>query len=115
MAAKTGRGSDQFVLRLPDGMRDRIKAAAERNNRSMNAEIVATLEVHFPEPTQLTELQRSLDAAIDQLYSASEEEIFLKKYEVIRHLQDLSEEVFRKIIDEINEAKEETLTKGNRD
>lgn len=50
MAAKTGRGSDQFVLRLPDGMRDRIKAAAERNNRSMNAEIVATLEEKYPKP-----------------------------------------------------------------
>ncbi|MGV2104384.1 Arc family DNA-binding protein [Rhizobium sp. 21-4511-3d] len=39
-----GRGSDQFPLRLPDGMRDRIKESAERNGRSMNAEIVAMLE-----------------------------------------------------------------------
>lgn len=31
------------MLRLPDGMRDQIKAAAETNNRSMNAEIVAAL------------------------------------------------------------------------
>lgn len=35
---------DKFLLRMPDGMRKRIKAAAERNNRSMNAEIVATLD-----------------------------------------------------------------------
>ena len=41
---------DKFVLRLPDGMRDRIKAAAEANNRSMNAEIVATLEEKYPPP-----------------------------------------------------------------
>lgn len=41
---------DKFVLRLPDGMRDRIKAAAEANNRSMNAEIVATLEEKYPAP-----------------------------------------------------------------
>lgn len=39
---------DKFMLRLPDGMRDRIKQAAERNNRSMNAEIVATLEDKYP-------------------------------------------------------------------
>lgn len=39
----TNRESDRFMLRLPDGMRDRIKAAAEANNRSMNAEIVARL------------------------------------------------------------------------
>jgi hypothetical protein len=38
---------DQFVLRLPDGMRERIKDAAEGNGRSMNAEIVDRLEVSF--------------------------------------------------------------------
>lgn len=41
---KAGRGADQFVLRLPDGMRDRIKAEAEKSGRSMNAEIVARLD-----------------------------------------------------------------------
>lgn len=33
-------------------MRDRIKAAAEANNRSMNAEIVATLEEKYPAPPE---------------------------------------------------------------
>ncbi|MFC3628208.1 Arc family DNA-binding protein [Paracoccus angustae] len=51
MAAPTTRESDKFIVRLPDGMRDRIKAAAEANNRSMNAEIVATLEDRYPAPT----------------------------------------------------------------
>jgi len=32
------------MLRLPDGMREAIKALAIKNNRSMNAEIVARLE-----------------------------------------------------------------------
>lgn len=40
---------DRFIVRLPDGMRDKIRSVAERNGRSMNAEIVARL-------------QRSLDA-----------------------------------------------------
>lgn len=40
----TGRGSDKFMLRLPDGMRDRLKESAEANMRSMNAEIVSRLE-----------------------------------------------------------------------
>ncbi|RVG88718.1 Arc family DNA-binding protein [Sinorhizobium meliloti] len=35
---------DQFMMRLPKGMRDRIKAEAEKNNRSMNSEIVSRLE-----------------------------------------------------------------------
>lgn len=42
---------DKYVVRFPDGMRDRIKAAAEANNRSMNAEIIATLEEKYPAPT----------------------------------------------------------------
>lgn len=41
------------MIRLPDGMRERIKAYAERNNRSMNAEIVRVLEREFPEPWPL--------------------------------------------------------------
>lgn len=36
--------ADQFVVRLPAGMRDSIAEAAKANNRSMNAEIVARLE-----------------------------------------------------------------------
>jgi hypothetical protein len=47
MAERPGRGSDQFVVRLPDGMRDYIADAAKANGRSMNAEIVARLEESF--------------------------------------------------------------------
>ena len=41
---------DKLIFRLPDGMRDRIRAAAAENNRSMNAEIVAVLEERYPSP-----------------------------------------------------------------
>ncbi|MGC9445990.1 Arc family DNA-binding protein [Cereibacter johrii] len=52
MAQKSdSRELDKVIVRLPDGMRDRIKTAAEANNRSMNAEIVATLEEKYPAPT----------------------------------------------------------------
>ncbi|MDI6025634.1 Arc family DNA-binding protein [Corticibacterium sp. UT-5YL-CI-8] len=44
---------DQFVLRFPDGLRDRIKASAEKHGRSMNAEIILVLEKEFPEPWPL--------------------------------------------------------------
>lgn len=35
---------DQFVVRFPDGMRDRIREAADASGRSMNAEIITRLE-----------------------------------------------------------------------
>lgn len=42
------RTAPQFVVRFPDEeMRDRIKEAAEANNRSMNAEIIARLQDSF--------------------------------------------------------------------
>lgn len=44
MASDTGRESDKFMLRLPDGMRDQIKRHAAENKRSMNAEIISLLE-----------------------------------------------------------------------
>ncbi|WP_312946321.1 Arc family DNA-binding protein [Agrobacterium sp.] len=50
---RTGRESDKFPLRLPDGMRDQIKDEADRNNRSMNAEIVFQLNrAYAPSQTQ---------------------------------------------------------------
>lgn len=48
LAKDLAKDQDKFVLRLPTGMRDRIKAAADKNNRSMNSEIVATLEEAYP-------------------------------------------------------------------
>ncbi|PSS67071.1 hypothetical protein C6558_03395 [Ensifer sp. NM-2] len=38
---------DQFMVRLPNGMRDRMKTEADQNGRSMNAEIVSRLERSF--------------------------------------------------------------------
>ncbi|MDN4052879.1 Arc family DNA-binding protein [Massilia sp. YIM B02763] len=42
--SKTGRDSDQFTLRFPDGMRARIKEIAERNRRTTNAELIYLIE-----------------------------------------------------------------------
>ena len=36
--------ADKFVLRMPDGMREKIMALAKANNRSMNAEILLMLQ-----------------------------------------------------------------------
>jgi plasmid stability protein len=44
---------DKFIIRMPNGLRDRIKKRADANNRSMNAEIVQVLEKQYPEPTDV--------------------------------------------------------------
>lgn len=38
---------DQFMVRLPEGIREQIKAVADAHGRSMNAEIVFALERHL--------------------------------------------------------------------
>lgn len=45
------QNQDKFIVRLPDGLRDRIRVAADKNHRSMNAEVVALLEENYPAPT----------------------------------------------------------------
>ncbi|GAB1581724.1 Arc family DNA-binding protein [Phyllobacterium phragmitis] len=46
---------DRFMVRLPDGMRDKLKAVADANKRTMNAEIVARLERTIAEDAQRTD------------------------------------------------------------
>lgn len=58
--ATVGRGADQYTVRFPDGLRDRIKVAAEENGRSMNAEIVATLEERYPDSDALGQLTEAI-------------------------------------------------------
>lgn len=44
LSSYNSRTADKFVVRLPDGLRERINEAAENNHRSMNGEIVARID-----------------------------------------------------------------------
>lgn len=67
----SSRGSDQFVVRFPDGLRDRIKSAADENGRSMNSEIIERLESSFREsdeiPPMTSQQLRSVIETIEEL------------------------------------------------
>nr|WP_281411753.1 Arc family DNA-binding protein [Aureimonas phyllosphaerae] len=55
-------------MRMPEGLRDRIKLAADAADKSMNLLIVETLEAAFPdEKEQLRAALRLLDAKIAEL------------------------------------------------
>lgn len=49
------RDYDQFIVRLPPGMRDRIKATADLAGISMNEAVVMCLEEYFPAPATFEE------------------------------------------------------------
>jgi hypothetical protein len=57
--------AERFQIRLPPGLRDRIRATAEANGRSMNTEIVSTLEDAYPDPHLFREELRFLDEIDD--------------------------------------------------
>ncbi|WCE67978.1 Arc family DNA-binding protein [Sulfitobacter faviae] len=57
----------QFKLRLPADLKDRVQRASERNNRSMNAEIVAALEEKFPKVDLFDALNTAVIEARDKL------------------------------------------------
>ena len=38
---------EKFVIRLPNGLRNKIKQLSEQNRRSMNSEIIMVLEKHI--------------------------------------------------------------------
>lgn len=62
---RSGQGSVQIALRLPPSLRDRIRDAAEKNGRSMNSEIVSTLEqVYPPRSISIEELSAFLESLI---------------------------------------------------
>ncbi|WP_246687065.1 Arc family DNA-binding protein [Mesorhizobium sp. M3A.F.Ca.ET.201.01.1.1] len=76
---------DQFQLRLPPGLRERIKAVAEANGRSINAEIVRVLEREFPEPWTLEERVDQLHGLLGMLGQAMPKDA---ADDVIRHVHE---------------------------
>jgi plasmid stability protein len=48
--------AERFIVRMPAGMREQLRFAADRNGRSMNAEVVDRLERSFAEPGTASEL-----------------------------------------------------------
>jgi plasmid stability protein len=70
--APPSRSADQFVVRLPEGLRDALKARAAGNNRSMNAEIVAILGAAIGDESSLgaASVETLLKAVADRMGAA---------------------------------------------
>lgn len=105
MSKKAAQPQDKYVLRLPDGMRDRIKTAAETSGRSMNAEIVARLEDSFAPASEAL-----LEAT---LVAESLRENLTKK---IQNYDNLSRSILRReqLLQEREEAAAEILANSEK-
>ncbi|HLV16006.1 MAG TPA: Arc family DNA-binding protein [Pseudomonas sp.] len=67
------RTADKFVVRLPDGMRDKIAEAATTNERSMNSEIVGRISRTFHDDAERQIIIDSMHHLNRQLTQAYEE------------------------------------------
>lgn len=54
------REDPQLKLRLSERLKDRVAKAAKEANRSVNAEIVQTLEFHYPEPITIEDTVKDI-------------------------------------------------------
>lgn len=94
------RGSDQFNLRFPDGMRDRLKAEAAKNGRSLNAEIIHRLQSSLGMESFHYRTGHAMPTA-DQLQAAADTFMAMLEYaEEIGVMEDQAEvdEAIRKIM-----------------
>ncbi|MBB1601071.1 hypothetical protein A9977_13570 [Variovorax sp. UMC13] len=61
------------MLRLPDGMRDRLKASAEENNRTLNAEVVARIEASYQAPRdRIAARAREIELGVSEVAARGE-------------------------------------------
>ena len=58
------KDADSYMLRLPPGLRDRVRKRATDNGRSMNTEIVAAIEQWLKDERSVLERLERLEKAM---------------------------------------------------
>jgi plasmid stability protein len=88
---------EKFIVRMPAGMRDRIRKRAAEEGRSMNAEVLQTLEKAYPASSDI-------DATLREIG-----EVFVKQMEerdpaIIRELEQQLADLYDVLKYEKNQA-----------
>jgi len=69
--AATTRESDKFILRMPDGMRERLAEVAESQGRTMNAVVIGALAEYLTDAksleSQLSGIEKAILAVTDKV------------------------------------------------
>ncbi len=63
---------DKFVVRFPDGLRDKVADEAKASGRSMNAEIVHRLELSFAQGAAVTQYRGAAEQGLDMAKELAE-------------------------------------------
>jgi hypothetical protein len=91
------KNADQYMLRLPPGLRDKVARRAAENGRSMNTEIIDAIENHLRGADRVTQLWETFEK-----HRANIEAIGLI-WDAVDHLEDtvrgLTRGDFRGVLD----------------
>lgn len=101
------RTADQFVVRFPDGMRERIAESAKLNGRSMNSEIVSRLEASFAS-TGAPEATKDPSGSTAQL-----QEIAQAHKDTVKWLSQLNHALALSLEDIVSHVPQEMLEPGS--
>lgn len=123
--APTGRSSDKFMLRLPDGMRDTISELAKASGRSMNAELVHRIQrtidedaelsasgVKYIEDLNISRTARSLPLGTVLTSQEIRDPHYLS--DELREVRELLASIRSVMTDELRESVKEELKKKNK-
>lgn len=67
-AAESVHDRDRIIIRLPNGMRDKISELAETNGRSMTSEVVAAIEQHLKGPSRIDAIEAFIEKHREMLH-----------------------------------------------
>lgn len=79
---------DKIIIRVPDGMRDRIKRVADSNNRSVNAELLVLLERTYPDESAIDEYLRDIAGIVGKLPAENRTDAWQAIFERLKALQN---------------------------
>lgn len=83
---------DKIIIRVPNGMRDRIKRVAEANNRSVNAELLVLLDRTYPAETKIDDHLQGIAEAVGKLPAENRTDVWR---EIFQQLDALRKETVR--------------------
>jgi hypothetical protein len=72
---------DKIIIRVPDGMRERIKRAADANGRSVNAELLVLLDKTYPAVSLLETLVEEIAGVVKNLPVENRDEAWRTVFE----------------------------------
>lgn len=75
------RDLDKVIIRLPDGMKERIRRVATENGRSVNAELVMLLDRTYPPESKLDECVQEIAGLIGKLPPATQDDAWRSVFE----------------------------------